>query len=121
MSILAEFAGGVSVNLEVSTHAAARGPSIVTFVGSDGALRLDLRGRTSSARTRPAPGSRVEIDPADVEEWQVEAEFVGAVRGEREVRRNPFSVGLEYMTYSDAVVESAATGRRLTLEREEQG
>ena len=46
VSILAEFDGGVSVNLEVSSHAAALGPSVVTFVGSDGALRLDLRGRT---------------------------------------------------------------------------
>jgi hypothetical protein len=58
----------------------------------------------------------VPIDPADVEEWDVEAEFVGAVRGEREVRRNPFEVGVAYMAFSDAVVQSAATECRVEIE-----
>ena len=112
-SILLEYADGTAGNLEVSSHSAARGPSTITLVGDRGALRVDLRGpnaRTAGRRT--GAWSPVAIDPADVEEWDVEAEFVGAVRGEREVRRNPFEVGVAYMAFSDAVVELAAAGRR---------
>jgi predicted dehydrogenase len=115
-SILLEYEDGSRGNLEVSSHSAARGPSTITFVGTDGALRVDLRARRLERHGPDGAWQPAAIDPADVEEWQVEAEFVGAIRGEREVRRNPFNVGVAYMAFSDAVVESAATGRRVPLE-----
>ena len=93
-SILLEYADGTAGSLEVSSHSAARGPSTITLVGSEGALRVDLRARTLERQGRGRRLDAGAIDPADVEEWDVEAEFVGAVRGEREVRRNPFEVGL---------------------------
>jgi predicted dehydrogenase len=115
-SILFEYPDGTAGSLEVSSHSAARGPSTITLVGDSGALRVDLRGRTLERQeARSGAWSPVAINPADVEEWDVEAEFVGAVRREREVRRNPFEVGVAYMAFSDAVVESAATGRRVEV------
>jgi predicted dehydrogenase len=119
VSILLDHRNGASANLEVSSHSAALGPSIVTFVGSAGALRVDMRAHTLERQGTDAAWSPVTSEPSDVEEWQVEAEFIGAIRGERSVRRNPFDVGVAYMAFSDAVVASVASGCRVGIANEE--
>lgn len=40
--------------------------------------------------------------------WRVEAEFVGAIRGEERVRLNDFATGVRYMEFTEAVARSAA-------------
>ncbi len=47
--------------------------------------------------------------------WRVEAEFVGAIRGEESVKRNDFSTGLRYMEFTEAVARSATSGRAIEL------
>jgi predicted dehydrogenase len=119
VSMLVTFGGNVRANLEVSTHSSAGGPSQITLLGSTGILRLDLR---EHSLARAPAGSyafeEVAIDPAGAEEWQVESEFIGAIRGEGKVRRNPFEVGLEYMAFSDAVVASAGEGSAVPIRRD---
>jgi len=119
VSMLASFPGDVQANLEVSTHSAAGGPSQITLLGSTGILRVDLREhRLERAPAGSYAFEEVAIDPADREEWLVESEFVGAIRGEGKVRRNPFEVGLEYMAFSDAVVASAGEGSAMPIRRD---
>jgi predicted dehydrogenase len=118
VSMLVTFGGGVQANLEVSTHSAAGGPSQVTLLGSTGILRVDLRQhRLERAPAGSSAFEEVSIDPAEREEWRVESEFIEAIRGEGEVRRNPFKVGLEYMRFSDTVVASAAEGSAMPIRR----
>ena len=119
---LVEFGRGVVANLEVASHSAARGPSVLTFVGSRGALRLDLRRRRLEIADGDDAATRDDFrevpDAASLGiTWGVEAEFVGAIRGGPPPRLNDFGVGLEYMTFTDAAVESAETGRRVVLRR----
>lgn len=40
--------------------------------------------------------------------WRVEAEFVGAIRGEEKVKLNDFATGVRYMEFTEAVARSAA-------------
>jgi predicted dehydrogenase len=40
-------------------------------------------------------------------QWRVEAEFIGAIRGEEPVRRTDFASGLRYMEFTEAVLSSA--------------
>lgn len=40
--------------------------------------------------------------------WRVEAEFVGAIRGDEKVRLNDFATGVRYMEFTEAVARSAA-------------
>jgi hypothetical protein len=47
--------------------------------------------------------------------WRVEAEFIGAIRGEELVTHTPFSVGVHYMEWTEAVTRSAQTGRAISL------
>ena len=43
--------------------------------------------------------------------WQVEADFVAAIRGERNVEKTTFADGLHYMQFTDAVNRSLLNGR----------
>lgn len=47
--------------------------------------------------------------------WRVEAEFIGAIRGEEPVRRTDFASGVQYMEFTEAVARSAATGLPIEL------
>ncbi|MCX7394067.1 MAG: Gfo/Idh/MocA family oxidoreductase [Planctomycetales bacterium] len=47
--------------------------------------------------------------------WRVEAEFVGAIRGEERVKRTDFDSGVMYMEFTEAVAQSATRGQMITL------
>ncbi len=116
VAVLAEFPGRVHATLEISAHAAFGGPNGVHFFGTAGTLWVDL----ANNRLQIATGARPEYQPveiarADVGDWRVEAEFIGAIRGEEEVRLTDFATGVRYMAFTDAVQESAATGARISL------
>ena len=56
------------------------------------------------------------IIPADKQiGWRVEAEFIGAIRGEEAVRRTDFASGVQYMEFTDAVARSATLGLPVDL------
>lgn len=50
----------------------------------------------------------IEIPAEQRGTWRVEAEFVGAIRGEEKVRLNDFATGVRYMEFTEAVARSAA-------------
>jgi predicted dehydrogenase len=47
--------------------------------------------------------------------WRVEAEFIGAIRGEEAVKRTDFASGVRYMEFTEAVHRSATTGMPVDL------
>lgn len=47
--------------------------------------------------------------------WRVEAEFVGAIRGQEPVKFTTFADGLRYMEFVEAVARSAAVSQPLSL------
>lgn len=47
--------------------------------------------------------------------WNVEAEFIGAIRGENPVRHTDFAGGVQYMEFTEAVARSAASGSSVAL------
>ena len=55
-------------------------------------------------------------NPADGQHyWRVEQEFINAIRGEEPITRTPFSVGVHYMEFTEAVTRSAQTGQAIAL------
>jgi predicted dehydrogenase len=84
----------------------------VRLFGSEGALWYDMSGeRLYGARVRGegAADSLQEIPiPAErAREWQVEADFVEAIRGGRAIQFTDFATGVEYMEFTEAVARSA--------------
>ncbi len=57
----------------------------------------------------------LELAPEKKGGWRVEAEFIGAIRGEEQVRLCDFATATQYMEFTDAVAISAETGRAVDL------
>jgi predicted dehydrogenase len=116
VSVLAEFPGRVHATFEISAHAAFGGPNAIHLFGTGGTLRVDVTNKRLELATAAEPDYRpVEVRPEDHADWRVEAEFIGAIRGEEEVRLTDFATAVRYMAFTDAVQESAATGVRISL------
>jgi predicted dehydrogenase len=114
LSFLAEFPGPVYASFEMAAHEQFEGNSVL-FFGTGGTLRLrpaELALEIATGRDGFKP---VEQRPEEKQDWRVEAEFIGAIRGEETVHLTDFATAAAYMAFTDAVRESAATGRRVEI------
>jgi predicted dehydrogenase len=86
-------------------HDAALG---VALYGSEGTLIYDLlRDEIRGARRQEAGLHPIPIADALRGGWQVEADFIAAIRGERPVTRTDFATGVRYMQFTEAVARSS--------------
>jgi hypothetical protein len=47
--------------------------------------------------------------------WRVEEEFIGAIRGQEELRLTTFADGVKYMEFTEAVHRSLTSGEVVSL------
>jgi predicted dehydrogenase len=93
------------------------GPGLgVTLYGSEGTLEYNLTRDEILGGRRGDPG----LEPMPVPEklrggWQVEADFVAAIRGERPVTNTTFAVGVRYMQFTEAVARSSRHQQPVSL------
>ncbi|MHB1559224.1 MAG: Gfo/Idh/MocA family protein [Isosphaeraceae bacterium] len=86
-------------------HESAMG---VALYGSEGTLIYDLARDEIRGARRGDEGMRsLAIPDAIRGGWQVEADFVAAIRGERPVTRTDFRTGVRYMQFTEAVARSS--------------
>jgi predicted dehydrogenase len=114
LAFLAEFPGPVFVSLEMSAHSEHEESSVLLF-GSGGTIRLHAADLALEMAVGKGGFQQVEQRPGERQDWRVEAEFVGAIRGEETVHLTDFATGAAYMAFTDAVQESATSGRRVTV------
>lgn len=111
VDVTAELHCGAQLHLQVSAVAGLGGGSEVYLFGSDGTIRYDGDTDTVWAGRRGDDAlAEVAVRPDEARSWRVEDEFVGAIRGEEEIVLTPFTVGLQYMEFTDAVGRSLAAG-----------
>jgi predicted dehydrogenase len=84
--------------------------------GSEGTLIYDLLSDEIRGARRGADG----LQPLRIPEslrggWQVEADFIAAIRGERPVTRTDFLTGVRYMQFTEAVARSSRHQVPVTL------
>ncbi len=89
----------------------------IHLYGSRGTIRLEIAprerlwiGRAGETELRPA-----EIAVEKRGGWRVEAEFIGAIRGQEKVRFTDFATGVRYMEFTEAVTRSAETNLPVEL------
>lgn len=89
----------------------------IHLYGSDGTIKLNFNDgeRLSVGRLGDTALRDVEIPESKQGEWRVEAEFIGAIRGEEPVRLTDFASGLKYMQFTQAVADSARTNLPVDL------
>lgn len=80
----------------------------VALYGSEGTLIYDLSHDEIRGARRGDEGMRpLAIPDAMRGGWQVEADFVAAIRGERPVTHTDFRTGVRYMQFTEAVARSS--------------
>jgi predicted dehydrogenase len=90
-------------------------PAACTIYGTDGTLKLVGGKQLLGARRGDDALAPIDIPAEKQSGWRVEAEFIGAIRGEEEIRLTNFVEGVKYMEFTEAVSRSAATGRNVAL------
>ncbi|HVC97616.1 MAG TPA: hypothetical protein VND64_28350 [Pirellulales bacterium] len=84
---------------------------------------MRIRGRSWLKRQLLIPGTRggdaelreVEVPPEKEYGWRVEAEFIGAIRGQEPIKFTEFATGVRYMELNEAVARSSAAGEPVEL------
>jgi predicted dehydrogenase len=89
----------------------------IHLYGSRGTVRLVFDDRERLFLGHPGDSSLVEteVPGEDKGRWQVEEDFVKAIRREGEVGLNPFSVGVQYMEFTEAVHRSVELNQPVSL------
>jgi predicted dehydrogenase len=98
----------------------------IHLYGSAGVLHYDLltdriRGASRTRGAGPGPAEELEAVPIPADRartWQVEAEFVAAIREGVPVRFTDFATGVAYMEFTEAVARSAQEGVAVDLKEE---
>ncbi len=113
LDVMGEMACGARLRMHLST---VTGPPErhVTIAGTEGALRYDGETLTSCARGEE-DFTPVEIPDDERGGWRVEEEFIGAIRGEEEIKLTRFEDGVRYMEFVEASVRAAQQGERVEL------
>jgi len=88
----------------------------VALYGSDGTLIYDLlRDEIRGGRKSDAGLEVLKVPEALKGGWQVEADFIAAIRGERAVSNTTFGTGVRYMQFTEAVARSSRHQQPVTL------
>ncbi len=116
VNIVADLACGAQATYEFSAVCGLSPGSGAWLFGSKGTLHFD---QASNKLFDGQPGDttlqEIEIAPEKAESWRVEEEFVGAIRGQEEIRRTTFADGVAYMEFTEAVHRSADSGQIVPL------
>jgi predicted dehydrogenase len=115
VDVLCRLADGAQAHLRVSAVTGLSPGNEVWLYGSEGTLRLDGKLNVYGGKRGDRELSEIANPPEKQYSWRVEAEFIGAIRGEELVTHTPFSVGVHYMEWTEAVTRSAQTGQVVSL------
>jgi predicted dehydrogenase len=88
----------------------------IALYGSEGTLIYDLlRDEIRGARRQDTGLQLMPIPDSLRGGWQVESDFIAAIRGERPVTRTDFLTGVRYMQFTEAVARSSRHQIPVTL------
>ncbi|MCA8985713.1 MAG: Gfo/Idh/MocA family oxidoreductase [Planctomycetaceae bacterium] len=102
---IALFGPGLQIHLYGS-----EGTIKVQFDPRDDSRELVLTGRHGDAELRP-----LKLPEERLGGWRVEADFIDAIRGEKQVTLNSFETACEYMEFTQAVHESSKRNAAVSL------
>jgi len=107
--------GGVATYEFSAVSGLAPGPGAWIF-GTTGTLHYDHNSQTLyGGKVGDSELKAIDIPADKAGAWRVEAEFVGAIRGQEEIRLTDFTTGTQYMEFTEAVTRSAESGQAIRL------
>jgi predicted dehydrogenase len=117
VQILASLPSGAQVIYHASGVTRFGPGAQIHLYGTEGTLRIELapQERIYGARLGDAALSEIEIPAAERGGWNVEADFVAAIREGRKIDFTSFAAGVRYMEFTDAVARSATSGTAIEI------
>ena len=95
------------------------GPGLqIHLYGSRGTIKVEFvngEERVFAGRAEDAELKQLEIPIEDQGRWQVEGDFIAAIRGEKKVELTDFETGVRYMEFIEAVALSAERNAAVEL------
>ena len=114
LDVVARMACGAQAHFRSTRIAGLTGPSHAVLYGSEATLRFET-GRLYGGRRDDQELSEIAIRQSETGQWQVEEEFIAAIRQEQPVRLTTFEDGVRYMEFAEAVTRSLQTGQTVHL------
>ena len=114
LDVIADLACGAQAHFQISAVTGHAGPAAITVFGSDGTLRF-VDGALFGGRRDEPELAKLAIPDEERGRWRVEAAFISAIRGQEQVVLTSFETGVKYMTFTEAVTHSIATGAAIPL------
>lgn len=117
LNILATFENGMEATLNFSGVAPQAPGDRMEVYGTEGTLVYDFENESISMGNRSAKSLEEIKIPEELQQgWQVEEDFIAAVRSHGGVRPSPsFEEGLAYMKVVQATAESVLTGKTVAV------
>ena len=115
VDILCQLANGAQAHIRSSAVTGLPRGDEIWLYGTEGTLYVDPELNVYGGRRGDEKLSLIPNPPEQQYDWRVEAEFIGAIRGEEPIVHTPFEVGVHYMEWTEAVARSAQTGRAISL------
>jgi predicted dehydrogenase len=116
INVLCQMACGAQAELSWSSVSGLQKGNELWLLGTEGTL--NLRGAPNvlyGGRKGDAELTEIPIPPEKKGAWRVEEEWINAIRGEEQITRTPFDVGVQYMEFTEAVARSSQTGQAISL------
>ena len=115
VDVLCELANGAQAHVRVSTVTGLSPGSEVRLYGSEGSIYVDPQFNVFGGKRGDSQLTEMPNPPELQKFWRVEEEFISAIRGQEQITRTPFSIGVHYMEFTEAVTRSAQTGQAIAL------
>ncbi|MBM3265426.1 MAG: Gfo/Idh/MocA family oxidoreductase [candidate division Zixibacteria bacterium] len=114
VEVLMDLACGAQGCLSMTSVQGLINVNEIILCGSEGTLCVE--GETLyGGRRGDDELHEIAIAAEDRGSWRVEAEFIGAIRGQEKVTHTTFDDGLKYMQFTEAVYRSIAEGKAISL------
>ena len=110
LDVVADLKCGAQLHMQQSAVTALLQDDAIYLFGSEGTLRL-TSDRLFGGRKGDEQLTEIPITAEERGEWQVEEDFVAAIRSERDMTHTTFADGVHYMEFTDAVARSIRSGR----------
>ncbi len=117
VQVSARLASGPCATFHFSGAVAFGQSASIDLFGTKGALHYDLlTDRVLGGQAvRLSDLAEIPIPPEKARSWNVEADFIAAIREQKPIEFTTFEAGVAYMEFTEAVARSAETGQRVQL------
>ena len=114
VDVIAEMACGAQLHIQVSAVMGLAGEPEAFVFGDCGTLRF-AGNKLYGAKRGDKELKEIKIPVGEEISWQVEKEFVDAIRGRGVITLTTFEDGVKYMEFTEAVAQSIAKNKSINL------